>query len=85
MRLFRLRTVTTGLFEDKKRCRMFSGVMCASRVGEDVAHFLVGGKFEGYQLVLLEDVCRIVGAGEWLDEYWRVDKVGKVALSLGKG
>ena len=59
--------------------------MCANRVGEDVAHFLVGGKFEEYQLVLLEDVCRIVGAGEWLDKYWRVDKVGKVALTLGKG
>ena len=28
VRLFRLRTVTTGLFEDKKRCRIFSGVMC---------------------------------------------------------
>ena len=33
----------------------------------------------------LNDVCRIVGSGEWLDEFWRVDEEGKVALLLGKG
>ena len=25
-------------------------------------------------LVSCGEVCRIVGAGEWLDEFWRVDK-----------
>ena len=36
--------------------------MCDSGVGEDVA-FLVGcGEFERDRLVLLDDVCRIVGA-----------------------
>ena len=41
---------------------------------EDVAYFQVGcGEFEKYRLVLLDDVCRIVGAesswiifGEWV-------------------
>ena len=43
--LFRLRTGSAGLLEDKKRCRMLSDercVMCDGGVGEDVAHFLVG-------------------------------------------
>ena len=31
--------------------------MCDSGVGEDVAHFLVGWKFERDRLVLLDDVC----------------------------
>ena len=54
--------------------------------GEDVAHFLVScGEFERYGLVLLDDVCRIVGAREWLGEFWRVDEEGEVALLLGKG
>ena len=45
-------------------------VMCDSRGGEDVAHFLVGcGEFERNWLLLLYDVCRIVGAREWLDEF----------------
>ena len=35
--------------------------------------------------MLLDDVGRIVGAGEWLDEFWRVDEEGKVLLLLGKG
>ena len=38
------------LLEDKKRCRMISDkrcVMCDSRVGEGMAHFLVGcGEFK---------------------------------------
>ena len=34
--------------------------------------------------MLLDDVCRIVGAGEWLDKFWRVDEEGKEALLLGK-
>ena len=33
----------------------------------------------------LDDVCKIVGAREWFDEFWRVDEEGKVALVLGKG
>ena len=44
--LFRLRTGLAGLLEYKNRCRMASietrCVICDSRVGEDVAHFLVG-------------------------------------------
>ena len=68
MRLFRLRTGSAGLLEDKKRCRMVSDercVMCDSGVGEDMADFLVScGKFERDRLVLLADVCRIVGARE---------------------
>ena len=42
------------------------------------------GEFERDQLVLLDDVCRIVGARVWLDEFWRVDEEGKVALLLGR-
>ncbi len=34
------------------------------------------------RLVLLDDLCRIVGTREWLDEFWRVDKDGKVTLLL---
>ena len=34
--------------------------------------------------MLLDDVCRIVGAREWRDD-WRMDKEGKVALLLEKG
>ena len=67
--LFRLRNGLAELLEDKKRCRMVSDdrcVMCDNRVGEDVAHFLVGcGEFERDWKMLLEDVGRIVGAGEW--------------------
>ena len=57
--LFRLRTGSAGLLEDKKSCRMVSDkrcVMCDSIVGEDVAHFLVGyGEFERDRLGLLDD------------------------------
>ena len=34
-------------------------------------------------MVLLDDVCRIVGAREWLDEFWREDEEGNVALLFG--
>ena len=33
--------------------------------------------------MLLDDVCSIVGAREWVDEFWRMDEEGKVALLLG--
>ena len=33
----------------------------------------------------MDEVSRIVGAREWLEEYGRVCKEGKVALLLGKG
>ena len=33
-------------------------------------------------MVLLDDVCRIVSGGEWLDEFWGVEEEGKVALLL---
>ena len=69
---------SAGLLEDKKRCRIVSDkrcVMCDSGVGEGVVHFLMGcGGFEKYQLMLLENVCRILGARECLDEFWRVDR-----------
>ena len=32
----------------------------------------------------VQDEGRIVGAGDWLDEFWRVDEEGKVALLLEK-
>ena len=41
----RLRTGSALSLEDKKRCRVVSDercVMCDSRVGKDVAHFLEG-------------------------------------------
>ena len=86
--LFKLRTGSAGLPEDKKRCRTVSDERCVmydSDMGEDVAHFLVGcEEFERYRMVLLDDLCRIVGAREWLDEFCRVDTKGKMAL-LGKG
>ena len=57
---FRLRTGSARMLEDKKICRMVGDEMCDSRVGEDVAHFLMGcGEFERDGLVLLDDVCRI--------------------------
>ena len=60
--------------------------MCDSGVEEDVAYFLVGcGEFERDRQVLLDDVWRIVGAREWLNEFSRVDKEGKMVLLLGKG
>ena len=72
--LYRLRTDSAGLLEDKKGCRMASDescLMCDSGVGVDEAYFLVGcGEFERDRLVLLDDVCRILGAREWLDEFW---------------
>ncbi len=44
--MFRLRTGSAGLSEDKKRCRMVSGERYVG-VGEDMARFLVGcGEFE---------------------------------------
>ena len=74
---------------DKKRCRMVSYVrcvMCDSGVGEGVVHYLVVcGEFERNWQVLLDVVCRIVWAGEWLDQFCEVDKEGNVALLLGKG
>ena len=85
--LFRLRIGSAGLFQDKKRCRMVSYercVMCDSGVGEDVVNFLVRcGKIERDRLVLLM-YAELWGAREWLDEFCRVDKEGKVALLLEK-
>ena len=33
----------------------------------------------------VNDVCRIVGAIEWLVEFWGAEEEGKVALLLGNG
>ena len=41
-------------------------------------------RVERDRLVLLDAVCRIVWAREWLDEFCRVDEEGKEALLLGK-
>ena len=41
------------------------------------------GEFERGQWVLADEVSRIVGAGERLEEYGRVCKEGKVALLFG--
>ena len=52
----------------------------------DETHFLVGcGEFERDRLMLLDDVCRIVGAREWLDEFWRMEEDGKVAVGKRGG
>ena len=87
--LFRLRTDSAGLLEVKKRCKLIIDercVMCVSGGGEDVEHLLVMcGKFEKHRCVLADEMSRIVGPAEWLEEYGRVCKEGKVALLLGKG
>ena len=85
--LFRLRTSSAVLLEDKKRCRMVRDercVICDSGVGEDVAHFLVGyGDFERDRQVLLDDVCR--WGPEWLDEFRRVSgRGGEGGIAVGK-
>ena len=78
--------------EDKKRCRIVSDVrcvMCDSGLGENVAHFLLGcGEFEKDQLMLLDDVCRIVGSRELVGrilESGRGRKGGIAFLKRGKG
>ena len=81
--LFRLRTGSAELLEDKKRCRKVSDEKCVERGCGSFSGRLWG--FERDRLVLLDDVYRIVGAREWLDEFWREDEEGKVALLLGKG
>ena len=59
--------------------------MWDSGVWQDEAQFLVGcGEFGRDRQVLLDDVYRIVGDRELLDEFWRVNEEGKVALLLGK-
>ena len=81
--LFRLRTSSAGLLEDKKRCKMILDercVMCESGGGEDVEHLLMTcGEFERDRWVLMDEVSRIVWACEWLEKYGRVCKEGKVA------
>ena len=86
--LFRLMTGSAVLLEDEKRCRMVRNercVMCNSRLGEDVTHFLVGsGEFVRDRQVLLDDVCRILGIREWLDEFQDVDEEWKGDIAVGK-
>ena len=87
--LFRLRTGSVGLLEDKKRCKMTTDERCVmgeSGVGEDVEHLLVKCvEVKRNRWILMDEVSRIIGAGEWLEEYGRVCKEGKVALLLGRG
>ena len=84
-----MRSGSFGLLEDKKRCRMVIDEMCVicdSRVGEDVAHFLVGcGEFEIDRPVLLDDVCLIVEGRKCLDEFWRVDEEDRWHCCWEKG
>ena len=62
-----------------ERCDVYS------IVGNDVGHFLVGcGEFERDRLVLLDDVYRIVGAREWLGEFWESGQGGKGEIAIGK-
>ena len=63
--LFRLRTGSAGLLEDKKRCKI---IICESGVGEDMEHLLVMfGEFERDRWVLADEVSKIVGA----EEIWK--------------
>ena len=48
-------------------------------------YWVVCGEYERDQWVLADEVGRIVGTGEWPEEYGRVCKEVKVALLLGKG
>ena len=85
---FRLRTGSAGLFEDKKRCRMCTDdrcVLCDSGEVEDVKHFLVRcEEFSWERQRLVERIGRMEGTQEWLEEYWRAEEEGKVALLLGR-
>ena len=59
--------------------------MCEICVGEAVEHLLVTcGKFERDQWELVDEVGKIVGAGEWLRNMEEC-KEGMFALLLGKG
>ena len=84
--LFRLRTDSAGLLEDKKKCKMIMDercVMCEGGAGEHVEHLLMMcGEFERDRWVLADEVSRIVRSGEWLEEYGRVRKEGMVALLM---
>ena len=85
---FRLRTGSAGLFEDKKRCRMCTEdrcVLCDSGEVEDVKHFLVRcEEFRWERQRLVERIGRMEGTQEWLEEYWRAEEEGKMALLLGR-
>ena len=74
--LFRQRTGSAWLLEGKKIYKTITDercVICESGAGEDVEHLLVTcGEFERDRWVLTDEVSRIVGAGEWLEEYGRV-------------
>ena len=60
-------------------------VMCDSGVEENVVNFLVVcGEFESDRHALVDEVYRIMWAGEWLDEFGNVGNEGKVALLFGK-
>ena len=86
--LFRPRTGSSELLEDRKRFRMVSDkrcVMCGDiGVGKDVAHWWVVGNWREIGWCCLMIVVEL-WAPEWLDKFWRVDEDGKVALLLGKG
>ena len=60
--------------------------VCDNGIEEDVAHFLmVCREFGKDRHALVDEVRRIMGAGEWLDEFGNVGKEEKMALVLGKG
>jgi len=84
---FWLRTGSAGLLEDKKRCKMCTDdrcVLCNSGEVEDVKHFLVRcEEFSWERQRLLERIGQMEGSQEWLEEYWRAEEEGKLALLLG--
>ena len=59
--------------------------MYESGAGEDVEHLLVMcGEFERDRWLLADEVSRIAGAGEWLEERWRWcwEKVSRKYVTL---
>ena len=66
--LFKLKTDSAGLLEDKKICKMIIDeryVMCENGEGKDVEPLLVTlGEFVRDLWVMVDEMSRIIGAGE---------------------
>ena len=66
--LYRLRTGSAGLLEDRKKCKIIIEkrcVMCESGVGEDVEHVVVTcGEFGRDRCIVVDEVSRILGVEE---------------------
>ena len=60
-------------------------VLCDSGEVEDVKHFLVRcEEFRWERQRLVERIGQMEGTQEWLEEYWRAEEDGKMALLLGR-